>query len=167
MAISVKHRSLLAGAACLMIFVGVPINAADAVAHTRHRPDARADSSRHQRFTIEETATMRLVGQPGHVMHERGRVSGTESGTCFETVTFGYANAQSTITVYTSRGSLTVTAITRVLNPIATQASYAGTATVIGGTGKWAQASGDLKVSGTVDRHTFQTIAYIRGSLVV
>lgn len=167
MAISVKHRSLLAGAGCLMMLVSVPINATDAVANTGHRPDVRATRSRHQSITINEKASLHLVGLPGRVVHERGRVSGLENGTCIsQTETLSNVKDRTTITVVTHRGSFTVTAITLIGNVLAPRVSYNGMATVTGGTGRWAHASGHLKISGTVDRRTFQMTAYIQGYLV-
>lgn len=150
------------------MMLSVPINAADAVANARHRPDVRAVRSRHQSITIDEKATLRIVGLPGRVVHERGRVSGLENGTCLSrTETLSSVKNRTTITVDTPRGSFTVTAITLVGNVLAPRVAYNGMATVTGGTGRWAHASGHLKISGMVDRRTFQMTAHIQGHLVV
>jgi hypothetical protein len=118
--------------------------------------------------SITEKATLRLVGRPGHILNERGSVSGTYNGTCearFVRITNRTGEAR--VTVFMSGGSLTATAKTRAHNPEGAIASYTGTAAITDGSGTWRNASGNLTLSGMVDRQNFHATAEVRGSLHV
>lgn len=124
-------------------------------------------------MSIHEIATMRLVGQPkGHVVNERGTVSGTYRGSV-EARFFAITSTkwEATLTVYTQGGSLKVQSIAHARlkkgEEVFGVGHFLGTASITGGTGIWAHTSGSLDFSGTINRRTLQATADISGTLNV
>ncbi len=137
---------------------------------TQAAPDVFIKANIARNISINEKATLRLVGRPGHILNERGTMSGTYGGS-IETrlVTVTNTTGEATITVYTHGGSLKAKATTRARAEKEEGAigHFHGSASVIGGTGTWAHASGNLTFNGTVDRQTFNATAEMRGTLHV
>jgi hypothetical protein len=120
---------------------------------------------------IHETMTLRLIGSPqGHVLNERGTVSGTYRGSV-EARLVAITNTQwdATFTVYTSGGSLKAKSTSR-FRPEKEEEEigyFVGTASITGGTGTWAHTSGHLTFNGSVDRQNFHVSADMTGTLNV
>lgn len=124
-------------------------------------------------LSIHEVAVMHLVGQPkGHVVNERGTVSGTYRGSV-EARFFAVTSTkwEATLTVYTHGGSLKVQSTARARlkkeEEVFGIGHFFGTASITGGTGIWAHTSGSLTFSGTINRRTLQASADISGTLNV
>ena len=122
-------------------------------------------------LSIHETGSMYLVGHPeGRIINERGTISGTYRGSIeARLVTFTNTTGEATLTAYTSGGSLKLKAATRGRPEKGEEAigHFYGTATVTGGTGRWAHASGHMAFSGSVDRRNLRVTAEMRGTLHV
>jgi hypothetical protein len=121
--------------------------------------------------SIHETATLRPIGSPqGHVLNERGTVSGTYRGSV-EARLVARTNTQweATLTVYTSGGSLKAKSTTRFRPEKEEEVIgyFVGTASITGGTGTWAHTSGHLTFNGSVDRQNFHVSADMTGALNV
>jgi len=122
-------------------------------------------------LSIHETATLRPTGYPkGHVVNERGTISGTYRGSV-EARLVAITNTQwnATITAYTSGGSLKAKTTTRARpekeeGPIG---YFYGTASITGGTGTWAHTTGSLTFNGSLNRQNFHLRVAMSGTLHV
>jgi hypothetical protein len=97
---------------------------------------------------IAERATLKLVKREGITYWQEGTVVGTLSGTIAVTITIGGPGVISTFTVTLPDGTIRGRGSARV-RPAGSVVHYLGTASIIGGTGKYADASGrNLRYSG-------------------
>jgi hypothetical protein len=164
--LSQRRVSLLAGcaAAILGTIAGVWATDTGQARAASRTPVATSAKS----ITIDEMADMSLVGHPGHVLNERGTVSGTYRGTIearLVTVTNTYGEA--TVTAYMDGGALKAKADThgRVEKNEGATGHFYGTSTITGGTGMWAHASGTLAFSGTINRQNLHATVQMHGTL--
>jgi hypothetical protein len=142
--------------------------AASAVSSTvasRSAPVAQAART----LTFNINASLHLVGLAGHVLNEKGHFTGTQSGTI--AVRFTSVNAISgsaTFAAYSSRGG-SVSGRATIKRHVGVATVYlTGIATITGGTGRWAHASGrNLRFTGTVDPHSFHARTHIEGTINV
>lgn len=116
--------------------------------------------------SFEVTATMHLVGRPGHILTEQGRVTGTLTGTAYSRNTTLPANrAESTFTVYGKGASVSGRSSSQG-HVVGATAYFTGTATITGGTGAWAHAKGsDLHFSGVVNRQNYNVTEHVAGAV--
>lgn len=122
-------------------------------------------------LSIHETATLRPTGYVGgHVLNERGTISGTYRGSVeARLVAITNTKWEGTLTVYTSGGSLKAKSITR-FHPEKEEeviGYFVGTLSITGGTGTWAHTSGRMTFNGSVNRRTFHVSADMSGTLNV
>lgn len=156
---SVAFTAVILGVAACVVVPGA--GAARGGSHT----SIVASAARN--VAINETATLRPTGPLGHIINERGTVSGTYSGSVeARLVRITNTTGEASITAYINGGSLKAKAITHARAEGAT-AYFRGTATISGGTGTWAHASGSLSFDGTTDRQNFHTTAELHGTLHV
>ena len=117
-------------------------------------------------MALNLTVHMHLVGRPGHLLVEQGRVSGTFSGSAFSRNTaLGSNQGVSTFTISSKAGSLSGRASSRghVVGPTA---YFVGSGTITGGTGTWAHAAGShLQFSGTMDRQNYNVTDRVTGTV--
>jgi hypothetical protein len=120
-------------------------------------------------LTFNINASLRLVGLAGHVLNEKGSFTGTQSGTI--AIRFTSVNASSgsaTFAAYSSRGGSVSGRATTKGHRVGATDYFTGIATITGGTGRWAHASGrNLRFTGTVDRHNFHASTHIQGTMHV
>jgi hypothetical protein len=142
--------------------LGVIAGATASAAGQHPRPVAFAA----RKLSLNLSAKLQLVGHPGHVLNDRGTVSGTLSGTVSSRiVALSSTNGTGTFTFYSKSGNLSGSALTRG-RVVGATVYFTGTATVTGGSGKWAHASGrNLQFSGTMDRQNFHVSERISGSI--
>lgn len=118
--------------------------------------------------SISDKATLLPVGRLGHIINERGSMSGTYSGSVeVQIVRVTNTTGEATITFYTRGGSLKAKATEIHGHVDGAIASFHGSASISGGAGTWAHATGTLTVDGTTDRQNFHTTVEIRGTLHV
>jgi hypothetical protein len=118
--------------------------------------------------SVNLTTKLHLIGRPGHVENAKGTVSGTFSGTESAHFTGRTTSGVFEFTLYpSSGGSLSARAYAK--GRLAGAFVYlSGTASVTGGTGRWAHASGNsLLYSATVDRQNFTSTSHLRGNISV
>jgi len=132
---------------------------------TRNAPIAVATKV----MSLSLTTTLRLVGRPGHVDYAKGNVTGNFAGTTsVRFVAIGSTGGEATFTIYpTSGGSLIGRSVTHghVVGPTA---YFSGTASITGGTGRWAHAHGTgLGYSGSLDRQNYHSTSVMHGSIRV
>jgi hypothetical protein len=115
------------------------------------------------------TTNLHLVGRPGHVAYAKGTVSGTFSGTTSVRYTaIGSTGGEATFTMYpSSGGSMTGRSVTHG-HAVGPTAYFTGTATITGGTGRWAHAHGTgLSFSGSLDRQNYHSTSVTSGNIRV
>jgi hypothetical protein len=143
----------------LALSAAVGASAAVAQQPPRAKTASRATS-------LNESLSGTRFGPPGHSFIEKGRVTGTLSGSMTAHVeTIASNNGQATITLYLSKGTLSGRAPTHghVVGPTA---YFEGSMTITGGTGSYAHASGSgLRFSGTLDRQNFRVKAQLHGNV--
>jgi hypothetical protein len=112
------------------------------------------------------TASLHLVGRPGHVLIERGTVTGTLAGSAYSRNTTLPANrAESTFTVYAKGASVSGRSSSEG-HVVGAMAYFSGTATITGGTGTWAHVTGsNLKFSGVVNRQNYNVTEHVAGTV--
>lgn len=109
---------------------------------------------------------LHLVGRAGHVLNHQGTVSGTLTGAVSaRSVAFTSTHGEGTFVFYPKGGSISgrATSHGRV---VGARVYITGTATIIGGTGKWAHASGSgLQFSGVLNRQNLSVTEHFAGSI--
>ena len=128
----------------------------------RHGPVAVAARS----MSLKLTATMHLVGRPGHVLSEKGSISGTLSGSVSsQSVTLPGNKGTSTFTFYTKGGSFSGKASTHG-HVVGASAYFEGIATITAGTGVYAHAKGsNLQYTGVMNRQNFRVTDHVSGTI--
>lgn len=167
MNIDVGLKQVVSVSAILAVMaVGLPVTLIVPVA-TGTPVGARAARN----LSIHETATLRPTGYVGgHVLNERGTISGTYRGSIeARLVAITNTKWEATFTVYTSGGSLKAksTIRSRPEKEEEVIGYFVGTAFTRGGTGTWAHTSGSLTFNGSVNRQTFHVSAGMSGTLNV
>jgi hypothetical protein len=118
-------------------------------------------------FTL--VSKVRLVGRPSHITEDRGTVSGTVSGTTVvHFVTIGSSSGHATFTINVKGGGTIVGhAVTHgyIAGPTV---YFSGTATITGGSGRWAHVSGSsLHYSGIINRQDYHASSTLHGFVTV
>jgi hypothetical protein len=116
--------------------------------------------------SVSLSASLHLVGRPGHVIYEQGTISGTLSGTVSARCTsISSTKGTATFTIYTKGGSLSGRASTRG-HVVGASVPFAGTAVMTSGTGVWAHAAGsNLQYSGVMNRQNYRIAEHLTGSI--
>jgi hypothetical protein len=116
-------------------------------------------------LSVQLTSRLHLIGRPGHVNNEQGAVSGTFSGSiAIRFVTTGSNGGTGTFTIYPTKGGSISGRSAAHGHVVGSIATFTGSATITGGTGSWAHASGTgLQFHGVVNRQNYHATAYIRG----
>jgi hypothetical protein len=115
---------------------------------------------------VDEHVSLQLVKRTGSTKFEHsGRASGTVSGPVRSVITLAHAVVlQGTVTVTTKQGQLRLKINGRARS-LELHTKFDGTATIAGGTGRYAHASGSGTFSGVVNRNTWATTIDATGSL--
>lgn len=166
--LSSKYKAMLlaaSGAAVLGSTLAWEVPTTDAVSAAASPPRvARVARS----LSLSEAVVMRPVGKPGHILNERGTITGTYRGSIeTQQIEISTSTREGTLTAYTSGGSLKAKTVThaRPEKEEKAVATFRGSATITGGTGTWAHASGTLTFNGTLDRQNLHTTAELHGSV--
>lgn len=117
-------------------------------------------------LSLSLNVNMHLIGRPGHILNEQGSVSGTLPGSVSSrSTTLSSTQGTSTFTFYTKDGSIFGQADTHG-RVVGANVYLTGTATITGGSGSWAHASGSgLQYSGVISRQNFHVTEHINGSI--
>jgi hypothetical protein len=120
-------------------------------------------------LTFNINASLHLVGSAGHALNEKGRFSGTQSGTIAVRFTsVNVVSGSATFAAHSSGGG-SVSGRATITGHVGVGTVYfTGSVTITGGTGRWAHASGrHLRFTGTVDPNNFHASAHIEGTVNV
>lgn len=153
----------------LGVAAGVVPSGATQVRATRRARAARSvpTATAANTLSVRLSAQVRLIGRPGHVDNERGTFTGTFSGTiALRVEAVGSTGGTATFTMYpTKGGSISGHSVTRGHVNGAT-VDFTGTATITGGTGSWAHASGTgLRYEGVLNRQNNHATSVMSGRI--
>ncbi len=116
-------------------------------------------------MTVEEHVALKLVKRIGATGFEyTGRASGVVSGTVRSRITLTHSVVlRGTVTIRTSRGKLRLKVDGRARS-IGLRSRFSGSATVAGGSGRYAHAKGSGTFTGVVNRSTWAATLDASGS---
>jgi hypothetical protein len=142
---------LLAGISTAGLSVARATSTLTRASRGSHTPTAVAA----RELTVRETANLHLVSHHRETIVEEGRGTGTLNGNLVVHLTLAYTQASVTFTAYPPGGTISGRGEGST-NGEGNTAHFTGTATIIGGTGKYAHASAsDVRIQGTLQRRTF------------
>ena len=110
-----------------------------------------------------DTAHLRYVSAAGSLLSEEGSASGTLPGKMRASVNVG-ASITGNFTIYTKGGTIKGRG-TATPHGSGSVESFAGSVTVIGGTGRFAHARGKTGLYGTFNRNTYALTIQTTGTL--
>jgi hypothetical protein len=116
-------------------------------------------------LTIRDTAVLHLVSSNANVRDDAGRASGTLPGQARLTITQSGSKISGTEIFYVNGGSIRLRGNGTLHIGRGVYASFSGTATVIGGTGRYKRASGSGKFYGAENRFTHSATVQSIGSV--
>jgi hypothetical protein len=166
-AIPRSTRSLVALLLLLatMLAVGASAAAYSPITRTsRNRPAPIAVAARE--LTLYESGNLHLVSHTHEQIVEAGHGTGTLSGHITVRMTLAFSHASVSFTAYPSNGGTVVGHGEGTIYAGGKNAHFTGSATIAGGTGKYAHASGrNIHLEGTLQRHTFALYVKVEGKL--
>jgi len=126
---------------------------------------AAASAHAARTFSLNESGDLHLMSKHGFTLDEHGSASGTVSGTIYVQLTIASTNrVTAKVTIYPSGGSISGHA-TADYRRGTTSASFSGTMSVTGGSGRYANAHGSgLGFSGTIQRSNDAITVHVSGS---
>ena len=142
-----------------VVALGFAVTAAPS---TARGPAAKAS----KRVAFIESGRMKLIGEKGRSITERGKAAGTYNATMLSTFTIRSKSVNATVTIYPSGGSITGVADAnyRVVKNLG---YFEGTFTLGRGTGKFSHASEvngkPLAFSGVINRDTLEVEVKAKG----
>jgi len=128
------------------------------------RPTPTAVAARE--LTLQESGSLHLVSHHHEQLVEVGHGAGTLSGNITVRMTLTTTQATISFTAYPSTGGTVVGRGEGSIYAGGHTANFSGTATITGGTGKYAHASGrGVHLEGTLQRHTFALYVKVEGKM--
>lgn len=127
---------------------------------------ATADQSAHVARKIDATehVTLKLVKKTGTSFRHQGRATGTIAGSVTSRITLSSLSISGTVTVRAKDGTLRLR-MRGTARSSGLRAAFDGTATMAGGTGRYAKARGGGTFEGVVNRRTWAVTLNARGSM--
>jgi hypothetical protein len=115
---------------------------------------------------MKEHVTLKLVKRTGSSKFEHdGRATGTVQGPVVSKIALSHSVVmKGTVTISSSRGKLRLSIDGRARS-IAVKTRFNGTATVVGGTGRYAHAKGKGTFAGVIDRSNWNATIDASGSM--
>lgn len=129
-----------------------------------HRPGPIAVAARE--LMLHETGKLHLVSHHREQIVEAGHGTGTLSGSITVKMTLVFSHANVTFTAYPSNGGTVVGYGEGTIYAGGKTARFTGRATISGGSGRYAHASGrNIHLEGTLQRHTFALYVKVEGKM--
>jgi len=127
---------------------------------------ATADPSAHNARKLDATehVTLKLVKKTGTSFRHKGTATGTIAGTVTSRITLSSLSINGTVTVHAKDGTLRLR-MRGTARSSGLRAAFDGTATMAGGTGRYAKAQGGGTFKGVVNRRTWAVTLDARGSM--
>jgi hypothetical protein len=142
-------RRALAGAATVGLVAAVGAPAASA-----------------RQLNVRDEGRLRFVRSSGSNLFDEGPISGTIRGRVRLRFTYtGDPRVTAALTIYGSAGSISARATGRLSSPTSTSPSFRGTLSIVGGTGRYAHASGSGELFGVFYRRSYGIVVQTIGKL--
>jgi hypothetical protein len=117
-------------------------------------------------LAFAERGHLHLVSHYHENIVEEGHGSGTLSGNITVQMTLAFSHASVTFTAYPSSGGTVVGRGEGTIYAEGHTANFTGNATITGGTGKYAHASGrNIRLRGTLQRKTYALYVQVEGKM--
>lgn len=117
-------------------------------------------------LTLYESGNLHLVSHNHEQIVETGHGTGTLSGSITVRMTLAFSHASISFTAYPSHGGTVVGHGEGTIYAGGKNAHFTGSATITGGSGKYAHASGqNIHLEGTLQRHTFALYVKVKGKM--
>lgn len=164
------RRSTPSLAALLVLPAALLAVGASAAAYS---PSARTSQNRTapvavaaRELMLRESGNLHLVSHHHEQIVETGHGTGTLSGSITVNMTLAFSHASVSFTAYPSVGGTVVGRGEGTIYAGGKNAHFTGSATITGGTGKYAHASGrGIHLEGTLQRHTFALYVKVEGKM--
>lgn len=154
-----RRRGLATGATVLAVSTGLLGAAAGAVA----APEPTAQAAR--TINVTETVSLRLVRKSGSTLYERGTARGTLSGAVTARFETSLTKVTGRVTIRPRGGGSFTIKVNGHPTSAGTNARFEGTMKIVGGTGRYADASGSGRFSGIVNRRSWDVVVQANGRL--
>lgn len=129
-----------------------------------HAPRARSA----REMSVYDKTYLHLVGSPGIEITESGTTYGTFSGSVSSHLTLSGSHINGTFVFRTRsglvRGSTHASVVGKAALPVV---SFAGSATITGGTGSYSHASGQVSLKGSIRRKNYEIFEETSGKVHV
>jgi hypothetical protein len=117
-------------------------------------------------LSVRDEGRLRFVRSSGSQLIDEGSISGTIRGWTRVRFTYtGDPHVSATLTIYGSGGSINVRATGHLSSPTSTSPSFRGTLTIVGGSGRYAHASGSGELFGVFYRRSYGMVVQTIGKL--
>jgi hypothetical protein len=148
-----RSRALLPGVVLCALGLSTITDARATTAHTTSS------------MKVREHVALKLVKRTGATKFEHsGRATGTVAGSVRSVITLSHSVAlRGTVTITTTQGKLRLKVDGRARS-LDLRTKFSGSATIAGGTGRYARARGTGKFSGVVNRSTWAATIDAQGS---
>lgn len=114
---------------------------------------------------VVEDVRLRLVRQSGSTLHLRGSARGTLRGPVVARFDVRLLSVTGVVTVLPRGGGTLSFSVAGHARSAAVRARFGGSVTVVGGTGRWAGATGRGSFDGVVNRQTWDASATVRARI--
>jgi hypothetical protein len=172
--ITIRRRAAIRSTPSLVALVLLPAALlAVGASAAAYSPSARATRNQAapvavaaRELTISESGNLHLVSHHHEQIVETGHGTGTLSGSITVNMTLAFSHASISFTAYPSTGGSVVGRGEGTIYAGGKNAHFTGSATITGGTGKYAHASGrGIHLEGTLQRHTFALAVKVEGKM--
>jgi hypothetical protein len=116
-------------------------------------------------LSVHDLAKTHLVNASGDTLIEEGRAFGSLPGSARVTLSFNGSTTTSRFTFHLSGGSISGRGRAKLHSGNGHYESFGGTATIIGGTGRYAHISGNGGFYGVLDRSNSNAEVQVTGNL--
>lgn len=129
-----------------------------------HQPGPVAVAARE--LMLHESGNLHLASHHHEQIVETGHGTGTLSGNITVKMTLAFSHASVTFTAYPSNGGTVVGYGEGTIYAGGKTARFTGSATISGGSGRYAHASGrNIRLEGTLQRRTFALYVKVEGKM--
>jgi hypothetical protein len=115
-------------------------------------------------MTVRDEGHLKFVRSSGTQLIDEGPISGTIQGHVRVRFTYtGDPNVAASLTIYAAHGSINVRATGRMSSPTSLHPSFKGQLAIVGGTGRYAHASGKGELFGVFYRRNYAMVVQTIG----
>jgi hypothetical protein len=119
-----------------------------------------------RQLSVRDEGRLKFVRSSGSQLIDEGPISGTINGHVRVRFTYtGDPNVTAALTIYTAHGVVNVRATGRMSSPTSPSPSFKGQLSIVGGSGRYANASGKGELFGVFYRRNYAMVVQAIGKL--